>query len=120
MPFRHLLLLTLLLPLRCAPSPPNVSVPAAKPAARYTVVTTTAMVTDIVQHVAGAHADVHGLMGTGVDPHLFRPSTSDHAKLFGADVIFYSGLMLEGGLEAVLKKARDRGKPAFAVTDDLD
>ncbi|MFO1094483.1 MAG: zinc ABC transporter substrate-binding protein [Planctomycetaceae bacterium] len=120
MPFRHLLLLSIVLALRCAPSTPPASNTVARSSARYTIVTTTAMVTDIVQHVAGDHADVHGLMGTGVDPHLFRPSTSDHSKLFAADVIFYSGLMLEGGLDPVLKKARERGKPAFAVTDDLD
>jgi manganese/zinc/iron transport system substrate-binding protein len=78
------------------------------------------MVTDIVQQVAGQHATVEGIMGTGVDPHLFRPSTSDHAKLFAADVIFYSGLMLEGGLESALKKAREQGKPAYAVTEEID
>jgi manganese/zinc/iron transport system substrate-binding protein len=92
----------------------------SKPAGRYKIVTTTGMVTDIVQQVAGAHADVEGIMGPGVDPHLFRPSTSDHAKLFAADVIFYSGLMLEGGLESALKKAKDQGKPAFAVTEGID
>src|SRR5262245_38713547 len=107
MPFRHLLLLTVLM-LRCAPSTSPPTVPGPTGQSRYTIVTTTAMVTDIVQHVAGEHADVHGLMGTGVDPHLFRPSTSDHARLFAADVIFYSGLMLEGGLDPVLKKARER------------
>lgn len=87
---------------------------------RYKIVTTTGMVADIVQQVAGDHADVEGIMGSGVDPHLFRPSTSDHSKLFAADVIFYSGLMLEGGLESALKKAQERGKPAYAVTEEID
>ncbi|MEX0585236.1 MAG: zinc ABC transporter substrate-binding protein, partial [Pirellulales bacterium] len=87
---------------------------------RYKIVTTTAMVTDIVRQVSGDRANVEGLMGTGVDPHLFRPATSDHAKLYAADIIFYSGLMLEGGLDAVLKKAGARGKPAFAVTEEID
>lgn len=106
MPFRQFVALSLVLSLGCAPSTPTAAVPAGKSAGRYTVITTTAMVTDIVQHVAGDHADVRGLMGTGVDPHLFRPSTSDHAKLLAADVIFYSGLMLEGGVDQVLKSAR--------------
>jgi manganese/zinc/iron transport system substrate-binding protein len=86
----------------------------------YKIVTTTGMVADIVQQVAGDHADVEGIMGTGVDPHLFRPSTSDHSKLFAADVIFYSGLLLEGGLESALKKAQEQGKPAYAVTEEID
>jgi manganese/zinc/iron transport system substrate-binding protein len=87
--------------------------------ARYRIVTTTGMVADIVQQVAGDHAQVEGIMGSGVDPHLFRPSTSDHTKLFAADVIFYSGLMLEGGLESALKKAHEQGKPAYAVTEEI-
>ena len=90
------------------------------PEGRYRIVATTAMVADIVRHVVGDRADVQGLMGTGVDPHLFRPSTSDHAKMYSADVIFYSGLMLEGGLDPVLKKAREQNKPAFAVTEGID
>jgi len=87
---------------------------------RFKIVCTTGMVTDIVRQVAGERAEVEGIMGSGVDPHLFRPSTSDHSKLFAADVIFYSGLMLEGGLESALKKARERGKPAYAVTEEID
>lgn len=122
MPIRSVLLVSILLGLRCAPPTPQSPNPTGESASpgRYTIVTTTAMVTDIVEQVAGEHATVTGLMGTGVDPHLFRPSTSDHAKLLSADVIFYSGLMLEGGLDPVLKKARERGKPAYAVTEGLD
>lgn len=93
---------------------------AQRAGAPFKIVCTTGMVTDIVRQVAGEHADVEGIMGTGVDPHLFRPTTSDHSRLYAADVIFYSGLMLEGGLESALKKAREKGKPAFAVTDGMD
>lgn len=121
----RLRLATLLTGLLCAgcisepPDSPAASAPDGD-GSRYTIVTTTGMVTDIVQQVAGEHAAVEGIMGTGVDPHLFRPSTSDHAKLIAADVIFYSGLMLEGGLENALKKAQERGKPAYAVTEGID
>src|SRR5688500_18059614 len=62
----------------------------------YKVVTTCAMVTDIVREVAGDKADVAGLMGEGVDPHLYKPTRDDVAELLDADVVFYSGLMLEG------------------------
>ncbi len=89
-------------------------------AGRYRVVATTAMVTDIVQRVAGDRAEVIGLMGTGVDPHLYKPTAGDIAKLGDADVVFYSGLMLEGRMEATLKALRDRGKPAWAVTEGIE
>jgi manganese/zinc/iron transport system substrate-binding protein len=86
----------------------------------YTVVTTVGMVRDIVQRVAGDKAAVTGLIGSGVDPHLYKPTRSDVAALFGADVVFYSGLMLEGKMtDTFVNLARD-GKPVFAVTGKLD
>src|SRR5688500_2609036 len=83
----------------------NVDRSAAESPTGYTIVATTGMVADIVQQVAGDHAEVSSLMGSGVDPHLFNPSASDHAKLRAADVVFYSGLMLEGGMDQVLRQA---------------
>ena len=98
----------------------SIDQPATKSPTGYTIVATTGMVADIVQQVAGDHAEVSSLMGTGVDPHLFKPSASDHAKLRAADVVFYSGLMLEGGMDQVLRQAAQSGKPAFAVTEKID
>jgi manganese/zinc/iron transport system substrate-binding protein len=86
----------------------------------YTIVTTAGMVTDIVRSVAGDKATVNGLLGEGVDPHLYKPTRDDIAALLSADMIFYSGLMLEGRMtDAFLKVAR-RGTPVFAVTELLD
>lgn len=101
-------------------SEPHPPTDAGRSGSRFQIVCTTGMVTDIVRQVAGEYADVDGIMGTGVDPHLFRPTTNDHARLYAADVIFYSGLMLEGGLESALKKASAKGKPVYAVTEGMD
>ena len=60
------------------------------------VVCTTGMVADLVKNIAGEHANVTHLMGAGVDPHLYKSSPGDVVKLGGADVVFYSGLHLEG------------------------
>lgn len=87
---------------------------------RFTIVTTAGMVTDIVKNVAGDRADVVGIMGTGVDPHLYQPTASDNNKLIEADVIFYSGLLLEAGLTTVLERANEAGKPVYAVTENID
>ena len=86
----------------------------------YTVVTTCGMVTDIVRQVAGDKAVVVGLMGEGVDPHLYKPTRDDVAKLLRADVVFYSGLMLEGRMTDTFLKLSRRGTPVFAVTEMLD
>jgi manganese/zinc/iron transport system substrate-binding protein len=86
---------------------------------RYTIVVTTSMVGDLVRHVAGERAEVRGLMGTGVDPHLFRPTSDDIGRVMQADVVFYSGLLLEGGLQSALERAARSGKPVHAVTESL-
>lgn len=88
--------------------------------ANYTIVTTCGMVTDIVREVAGNKARVLGLMGEGVDPHLYKPTRDDVAKLLQADVVFYSGLMLEGRMTDTFLKVARRGAPVFAVTELLD
>jgi len=88
--------------------------------ANYTIVTTCGMVTDIVREVAGDKAKVQGLMGEGVDPHLYKPTRDDVVKLLQADVVFYSGLMLEGRMTDTFLKVARKGTPVFAVTELLD
>jgi manganese/zinc/iron transport system substrate-binding protein len=88
--------------------------------ANYTIVTTCGMVTDIVREVAGDKAKVIGLMGEGVDPHLYKPTRDDVAKLLQADVVFYSGLMLEGRMTDTFLKVARKGTPVFTVTEQLD
>lgn len=68
------------------------------------VVTTTTMITDLVKNIAGDVVEVQGLMGAGVDPHLYKASAGDVTKLANADVIFYNGLHLEGKLVEVFEK----------------
>jgi manganese/zinc/iron transport system substrate-binding protein len=85
----------------------------------YAVATTVGMVTDIVRQVAGERAAVTGIIGEGVDPHLYKPTRSDVALLLEADVVFYSGLLLEGKMtDTLVRVARD--KPVFAVTAEVD
>jgi manganese/zinc/iron transport system substrate-binding protein len=78
------------------------------------------MVTDIVRAVAGEHAEITSLMGPGVDPHLYKPTRGDVKRLLDADVVIYSGLMLEGRMSETFEQVARPGKPVFAVTDGLD
>lgn len=59
-------------------------------------VTTTNFITDTVRQIGGQHVEVTGLMGPGVDPHLYKASARDVETLRRADVVFYGGLELEG------------------------
>lgn len=90
------------------------------PPPRLKVVCTVGMVTDIVRQVAGDRAEVVGLMGEGVDPHLYKPTRSDIAALMGADVVFYNGLLLEGKMTDALVRVATSGRKVFAVTEHLD
>ena len=70
--------------------------------AKLTVVATTSMITDLVRSIGGERVDVHGLMGPGVDPHLYKPTAGDVARLQKAKIVFYNGLMLEGQMGELL------------------
>lgn len=85
---------------------------------KLNVVTTTTMITDLVKNIGGNHINLQGLMGSGVDPHLYKASEGDVTKLANADVIFYNGLHLEGKLVEVFEKMKN--KKTVAVSDVLD
>ena len=85
---------------------------------KLNVVTTTSMISDLVKNVGGDAINLQGLMGSGVDPHLYKASEGDVAKLSNADIIFYNGLHLEGKLVEVFEKMKTR--KTIAIADALD
>ncbi|GGD18484.1 metal ABC transporter solute-binding protein, Zn/Mn family [Hyunsoonleella pacifica] len=85
---------------------------------KLNVVTTTTMITDLVKNIGGDHINLQGLMGSGVDPHLYKASEGDVTKLANADIIFYNGLHLEGKLVEVFEKMKN--KKTVAVSDIID
>ncbi|MFZ4774719.1 MAG: metal ABC transporter solute-binding protein, Zn/Mn family [Terrimicrobiaceae bacterium] len=82
-------------------------------------VTTIGMVADLVKQVGGDRVGVDALMGPGVDPHLYKPTSTDAARLNKADVIFYSGLMLEGRMGDLFAKLARAGKRVYATTESV-
>ena len=84
------------------------------------IVATTGMVADITRQVVGEHGDVVALMGEGVDPHLYKPTASDARKIMNSDMIFYSGLLLEGRMTDTFLKAARMGKTVFPVTELIE
>lgn len=83
------------------------------------VTTTTNVITDLVENIGGDHVMVTGLMGPGVDPHLYRPSASDVKKLQEADIVFYNGLDLEGKMGDVFVKIGREGTAVWAVSENI-
>ncbi len=87
---------------------------------KLNVVTTTSMITDLVKNIGGDVIEVQGLMGSGVDPHLYKASEGDVSKLVNADVIFYNGLHLEGKLVEVFEKMEHQDIKTIAIGESLD
>jgi len=83
------------------------------------VVATTTMVGDMVRAVGGDRVHLETLMGPGVDPHLYKPTADDVARLRQSDVIFYSGLLLEGRMADLFVRMAGGGQAVYAVTDAI-
>lgn len=111
-------LLLLIILAACSPAGASNTTPLADRPIR--IVTTTSMVTDIVQQVGGERVSVTGLMGPGVDPHLYKATESNVAALQNADLIFYSGLHLEAQMATVFERMNSLNVRTQAVTDNID
>ncbi|MCS5641652.1 MAG: zinc ABC transporter substrate-binding protein [Dehalococcoidia bacterium] len=85
------------------------------------VVTTIGMIADLAKNIGGEMVEVTSLMGTGVDPHLYKASAGDVTLVSQADLILYNGLHLEAGISGVLERLSDQ-KPnqVLAVTKNID
>lgn len=69
---------------------------------------------DVVKQVGGDHVDVTALVGPGGDPHEFSPSPDDARNLRASDVVFVSGLGLEGWLDRLISASGYQGTPVVA------
>jgi ABC-type Zn uptake system ZnuABC Zn-binding protein ZnuA len=69
------------------------------------VVATTTVLADIARQVAGADADVTGLLRPNTDPHDYEPRPQDIADTAGADLVLLSGKDLDEWMGQVLRSA---------------
>jgi manganese/zinc/iron transport system substrate-binding protein len=93
--------------------------PAPAAERKIKVTTTVTMVSDLVKQVGGGRVEVEGLMGPGVDPHLYKASASDVLKLQQADVIFYCGLLLEGKMQDIFTRLARTKKFVYPVSEPI-
>ncbi|HUF26490.1 MAG TPA: zinc ABC transporter substrate-binding protein [Gemmatimonadaceae bacterium] len=75
---------------------------------RLRVVATTSIIADVAREVGGERVQVIGLMGPGIDPHLYKASEGDVQRLAGADIVLYNGLHLEAKMADVLERMQGR------------
>ena len=85
---------------------------------KLNVVATTTMLTDLVKEIGGDHVSVQGLMGPGVDPHLYQASAGDVTAMSKADVVVYNGIHLEGKMVDIFDKLQ--GREVLNLGDALD
>ena len=81
-----------------------------------TIVATTGMIADAAARLTGL--PVTSLMGPGMDPHGYRQTRSDIAKLARADLVLWHGLYLEAQMEEFLLHLA-RNRPVIAVAEAL-
>ncbi len=84
------------------------------------VVATTTMLNDLVKVIGGEQVDVVGLMGPGIDPHLFQASAGDVTRMQEADVVVYNGLHLEGKMGDVFASLSTQGRNTICIEEGLD
>lgn len=87
----------------------------------FNIVATTTQATDLAAILTEGvdNVDITGLMGAGVDPHLYQPTEADIAAMNTADMVIYSGLFLEGQFDTVFEALRDQGVRVHALSDPV-
>ena len=93
--------------------------PATEDGSVLNVVTTTTMLADLTKVIGGEEVSVHGLMGPGIDPHLYQASAGDVNLMKNADVVVYNGLHLEGKMGEIFESLNTRGRHVICIEDGL-
>lgn len=87
---------------------------------KINIVATTTMLTDLSKIIGGDRVNVNGLMGPGIDPHLYQASAGDVTLMQKADVVIYNGLHLEGKMGEILENLTSQGSTVICIADGLD
>jgi len=83
--------------------------PAA--AAVLDVVASFTVLADVVEEIGGTQVSVTSLVGPNSDPHVFAPTPGDARALREADLVFVSGLGLEGWMDRLIAASGFPGTP---------
>jgi len=118
MHFRITILAILLLTILCCCSPhESESSKWRQENGKIKVLTTIAMINDIVKQIGGEKVDSITLIRGELDPHSYELVKGDDEKFARADLVFYNGLGLEHGLS--LRQNLENHSKAIAVAEPL-
>lgn len=81
------------------------------------VLSTIAMIDDLVRQIGGTHVDTTTLIKGELDPHSYQLVKGDDEKLSFADLIFFNGLGLEHGPS--LQNYLSKNKKAIGLGDRI-
>ena len=88
------------------------------------IVATTTQALDLVsiltQGMPDGTVEITGLMGAGVDPHLYKPTECDINAMYRADLLIYSGLHLEGQFDEIFQSLGERGVTIVQMTEPVE
>ncbi|MDO4711792.1 MAG: zinc ABC transporter substrate-binding protein [Peptostreptococcaceae bacterium] len=84
------------------------------------VIATTTMLADLSQVIGKDRVEVKGLMGAGIDPHLYQASAGDVTLMQEADVVVYNGLHLEGKMGEIFEELASKDKNVISIENGLD
>ncbi|MFD0590716.1 metal ABC transporter solute-binding protein, Zn/Mn family [Paenibacillus sp. GCM10027627] len=113
--FKRFIMMLLFLAIAVAVSACGAGASSGADDGKLHITATTGMIADAAKEVGGDYVIVKGLMGPGIDPHLYKASQGDVRKLDNADIIFYNGLHLEGKMGEIFEKLKKR-KPVVAIS----
>jgi manganese/zinc/iron transport system substrate-binding protein len=77
------------------------------------------MIADVVRSLGGDLVNVEGLIGPGVDPHLYKPIRDDVVAILNADIVFYNGLLLEGRMAELFERVKPSQQRIVAMADAI-
>jgi manganese/zinc/iron transport system substrate-binding protein len=87
---------------------------------KHNIVATTTMIADLTKVIGGDKVSVQGLMGPGVDPHLYKASAGDVALMQNADMVIYNGVHLEGKMGEIFENLNGNGKLVIEIAKGIN
>lgn len=85
------------------------------PSVGLKILCTTEMLAEPVRKMVPPKIQVEHLMGSGVDPHLYKPTPKDLRKILRADLVFYHGHHLEGRMSEMLSQLEENSPTVKAI-----
>lgn len=83
------------------------------------VLATTTMIADMARNIAGGKLEVHSILPSGGDPHIYDPTPADAQKVATADLVLVNGLTLEGWMKKLIENSGTKAK-IITVTEGVD